>query len=93
MNADDVDLWRQITGRITHEKAALQSVKNRILADAADAEIGTVDGRPVITLRQQTRKQTCKACGHIEESEPFRVLRPAPKKLADLPPITTEETP
>lgn len=37
---------------------------------------GTVDGRRVVTLGTQTRKTTCQHCGEVDESDPFRVLRP-----------------
>jgi putative phage-type endonuclease len=88
VKTDDLAYWRDAATRRKTATRDEQAAVSRIRAALQDAEIGTVDGRAVITLRQQTRKQTCKACGHIEESEPFRVLRDAPKKLADLPAVT-----
>jgi putative phage-type endonuclease len=41
------------------------------------AEEGTVDGQRAVTLRAQTRKTTCAHCDAVDESAPFRVLRPA----------------
>jgi putative phage-type endonuclease len=40
-----------------------------------DAETGTVNGVKACTLGTQTRKTTCRHCGAIDESPPFRVLR------------------
>lgn len=58
----------------TDEKAVAAAIE----AELGDAEEGVVDGRRVVTWRTQTRRSTCKACGHVTESEPFRVLRPVP---------------
>lgn len=42
-----------------------------------DAEVGLVDGEKACTLDTQTRKTTCRHCGAVDESAPFRVLRPS----------------
>lgn len=49
---------------------------NELRALLGDAYAGTIDGRQVVTLGTQTRKTTCQHCGAVDESAPFRVLRP-----------------
>lgn len=56
------------------EKAA-DADANRVRQLMADAEVGLIDGKQAVTLRAQTRKTTCKHCGAVDESAPFRVLR------------------
>lgn len=41
-----------------------------------DAYEGTVNDDRAITCGVQTRKVTCGDCGHVDESDPFRTLRP-----------------
>lgn len=86
-----VEQWHTARSSFVKAKATLQAASNTVKGALEDAEIGTVDGYAAVTLRAQTRKIKCKACGHVEESDPFRVLRDAPKKLRDLPPIETIE--
>jgi putative phage-type endonuclease len=83
----DVELLGNLKAEAKQTAAELKAVENRLRAQFGDAEIGTIGGRAAYTLRAQTRRTECKACHHVEESEPFRVLRPAPAKLRDLPPI------
>lgn len=62
------------------EAAATERVKNwtnRVRQMLGDAEIGTFNGKQIVTLRSQTRETTCKHCGAVDESAPFRVLRPS----------------
>ena len=86
----DVSELETLKAQHRHIRAEIDLFTNRIRAQMGDAEIGTVDGRAVLTLRAQTRRTECKACHHVEESEPFRVLREAPKKLRDLPPVDAD---
>lgn len=54
----------------------IKAVANEIRALMADAEVGTIDGEPVVTLRtQEGRKSTCTECGHVTQGEAIRVLR------------------
>jgi putative phage-type endonuclease len=58
----------------------IKAVANEIRALMADAEVGTIDGEPVVTLRtQEGRKTTCAECGHVTQGEAIRVLRNARK--------------
>lgn len=60
-------------------KAADADIKhhsNTIKAALGDAYEGTVDGERAVTCGTQTRKTTCTHCGAVDESAPFRVLRP-----------------
>ena len=51
------------------------------LAAIGDAEIAEIDGRPAFTFKQQPgAKRTCSACQHVDQGEPFRVLRQIKKK-------------
>ena len=43
----------------------------------ADAEEGRVRGLTACSLKSQTRKTTCQHCGAVDESAPFKVLRPS----------------
>ena len=52
----------------------------KLRALLGDAYAGTIDGRQVVTLGTQTRKTTCQHCGAVDESAPFRVLRPKASK-------------
>jgi predicted phage-related endonuclease len=90
LDPDDVELLGNLKAEAKHTAAELKAVENRLRAQFGDAEIGTIGGRAAYTLRAQTRRTECKACHHVEESEPFRVLRPAPAKLRDLPAFPEE---
>lgn len=60
---------------------ARESAAKGVLAWALkDAEIGLVAGNEVCTYKAQTRKTTCQHCGAVDESAPFRVLRPKASK-------------
>jgi len=76
----DVTMWALAKAEkriaVDREKEA----KAAILAQLGAAEVGTVDGDPVVTARSQTRTTRCAACGHTTESDPFRVLRPVKHK-------------
>ena len=62
-------------------KARARTASNILRAAAGDAYELTVNGERVVTLGSQTKKTTCKHCGVVDESNPFRVLRPSkPKK-------------
>ncbi|MGH9151351.1 MAG: YqaJ viral recombinase family protein [Acidimicrobiales bacterium] len=56
-----------------HEQAAAAVIRWAM----KDAYEGTLSGRRAVTLGSQTRKTTCRHCGEVDESAPFRVLRPA----------------
>jgi putative phage-type endonuclease len=49
---------------------------NQLRSLIGDAYQGVVHGRRAVTLATQTRKTTCRHCGAVDESAPFRVLRP-----------------
>lgn len=60
-----------------------ESAAKSVLAWALkDAESGLVAGNEVCTYKAQTRKTTCQHCGAVDESAPFRVLRPKATKGA-----------
>ena len=60
---------------------ARETAAKSVLAWALkDAEIGMVAGVEVCTYKAQTRKSTCTHCGAVDESAPFRVLRPKASK-------------
>ena len=84
LGSDDMSnvmAWRDAKAA---EKAATRDAKAAaaaIEATLADAEEGTWQDRRIVSWRPQTRKTTCRACGHTVESDPFRVLRyHAPKE-------------
>jgi putative phage-type endonuclease len=54
-----------------------KDASNHLRAMLGSAIEGRVDGRKACTLATQTRKTTCEHCGAVEESDPFRVLRPS----------------
>lgn len=84
----DIEMWHELTAAARRMEAEAREARNRIIAEMGDAEIGTVNGLARVTYRQQPgRSHTCTSCGHIDRGDPFRVLRDAPKKLADLPAI------
>jgi predicted phage-related endonuclease len=60
--------------------ARAKTASNELRALLGEAYTGTVDGRPAVTLGTQTRKTECKHCGAVDESAPFRVLRPKASK-------------
>lgn len=89
LDAGIVRRWDAARGLSKTAHETLKGLANDLRAQFGDAEIGTVDGRAVLTYRQQPgRAHTCSACGNIDRGEPFRVLREAPKKLRDLPAVT-----
>lgn len=51
------------------------TLENDIRATMGDNQTAQIEGRTVATLKPQTRKSKCKACGDVRESAPFRVLR------------------
>lgn len=57
-------------------EARAKAASNELRALLGEAYTGTIDGRPAVTLGTQTRKTTCIHCGAVDESAPFRVLRP-----------------
>ncbi len=61
-------------------EARAKHAGNELRALLGDAYAGTIDGRQVVTLGTQTRKTTCAHCGAVDESAPFRVLRPKASK-------------
>lgn len=60
-------------------KATVQEIDNVVAAVLGSAEVALIDGLPAYTYRSQRRTTTCEACSHAKTSEPFRVLRAAPK--------------
>jgi putative phage-type endonuclease len=76
----DIGAWGEAKRRKAEATRDEKAAKAELLAHLGTAEVGTVDGAAVVTARSQTRTTTCKACGHAEESEPFRVLRPVKSK-------------
>lgn len=57
----------------TEVKALTARVKTAI----GDAYEATIAGERAATCGTQTKKTTCQHCGAVDESKPFRVLRPA----------------
>lgn len=74
--ADEVRVLMNAKDLAASAKETITAVSNRIKAVMGDAREGTVAGQRVLTLGSQTRKTTCQHCGAVDESEPFRVLRP-----------------
>ena len=62
----------------------VKSLSNEIRAAMGECHSAEVDGRAVATLGQQTRKTTCKHCGAVDESNPFKVLREKAKEIESL---------
>jgi putative phage-type endonuclease len=58
-------------------EAGIKRCTSQLRAQMAGAEVGLIDGQAAVTLRTQTRKTTCEHCGAVDESAPFRVLRPS----------------
>jgi len=56
-------------------KKAITAIKSSIRAKMGDGTEAAHNGKTVATLRPQTKKTTCKHCGVVDESAPFRVLR------------------
>ena len=77
---DLVTDWRVAAVQKAEAKVVFDATSNRLRAALAEAEEGTVDGKRVVSLRPQTQRRTCHACGHVAESDPFRVLRYHPPK-------------
>ena len=64
-------------------KDETKELNNEIRAAIGDAEIAEINGYPAFTFRQQPgQKRTCSACSHIDQGEPFRVLRQIKRKGA-----------
>lgn len=62
-------------------KDETKELNNEVRAAIGDAEIAEIDGRPAFTFKQQPgAKRTCSACQHVDQGEPFRVLRQIKKK-------------
>jgi putative phage-type endonuclease len=80
VDAEDLRQWQAAKTAVKLLKSDEKRYAAAIEATLGDAEVGTVDGQRAVTWRAQTRKTTCRACGHVEESEPFRVLRPVKTK-------------
>jgi putative phage-type endonuclease len=70
---DLVGRWQVAKAREKAAKEEAKALRNQIAAAIGDAEIGTVDGAPAVTYRQQDRD------GYTVEPTSFRVLRDAPK--------------
>ena len=69
-------------------KTAIDEIENRLRAAIGDAEIATVDGTPVLTLRAQERKgldtkalerDHPEVAAAYQFTSTYRVLRAAPK--------------
>jgi putative phage-type endonuclease len=74
------DLWLYAKADKKRAETDEKRWANAIRAQLGEAEIGTIDGEQRLTYRAQTRKTTCKHCHYIDESDPFRVLRPTKPK-------------
>lgn len=55
----------------------VKALTNTVKAAMGDAYEATIGGERAATLGTQTRKTTCQHCGAVDESDPFRVLRPS----------------
>lgn len=80
LDAHLIETWRTRVDRKHDAEALERFAANDLRAKLAEAEEGTVGGRRVVSLRPQTRRTTCRECGHVTESDPFRVLRYHPPK-------------
>lgn len=74
--AEAVDRWLATNAVRKAAEKQEDEAKAQVLALLEDHELGEVDGQIVVSAKAQTRTTTCKACGHKETSDPFRVLRP-----------------
>lgn len=86
---DVVAEWRAAADARREAEAAEKAAKNRLLAEIADAELGTVDDVPVVSCRKQTRHDIDRErlrqdhpdlYREYETTTEFRVLRLASKK-------------
>lgn len=74
--ADALRLLREAK-RWVKAAATLEDSAKAVLTWAmGDGAVGLIDGDKALTIGTQTRKTTCAECGHVAESDPFRVLRP-----------------
>lgn len=83
LGLEGAELLETLADAKTDEKAAearAKAASNELRALLGEAYTGTIDGRPAVTLGTQTRKTTCTHCGAVDESAPFRVLRPKARK-------------
>lgn len=78
--AEVFDRWLSSTAVRKAAQEQEDEAKAILLALLEDHELGEVDGQIVVSCKAQTRTTTCKACGHKETSDPFRVLRPVAAK-------------
>jgi putative phage-type endonuclease len=65
---------KALESALTKLAEGCDEIDNRIKAAMGDAELATVDGEPVFSLRTQTRKE------YVSPEATYRVLRPASKK-------------
>ncbi len=85
--AEHAETFRSLINAKTAKKAIEGEVKklsNQIREAMGECEFAEIDGRTVATLGQQTRKTTCRHCGAVDESNPFKVLRERAKEIENL---------
>ncbi len=73
-------MWKSAKAVVKEHKGLERLYANKILAAMGDAYELVVNGNRWLTAGSQTRRTTCSECGHVEESAPFRVLRPSKEK-------------
>lgn len=83
LNEEQVDALHALArAKADAKKADVDSrhASNILKAAAGDAYTLTVNDVKVATVGSQTKKKTCEHCGAVDESKPFRVLRPVKAK-------------
>lgn len=81
--ADQVSRLLELKDEAKRIKDETKELNNEVRAAIGDAEIAEINGYPAFTFRQQPgQKRTCSACSHIDQGEPFRVLRQIKRKGA-----------
>lgn len=77
---DDAVAALELLGDAARRRKAAEADENGAKAvlryALGDTYEGTVDGERAVTCGSQTKKSICSECGHVAESDPFRVLRP-----------------
>lgn len=72
-----IDRWQTAAAIRRGAEKAEKALKNMIAMALGAAEIGQAHDLPLVTYRTQAgRKRTCPECGHTQQGDPFRVLRP-----------------
>lgn len=79
LDPEEVAVYGELKEMEKLAKDELDEMKNRLAVRFGAAEVGLIAGLPALTYRSQTRTSRCENCGHEKTSDPFRVLRNAPK--------------